>query len=67
MLQNKVINKSKERPLHLIVKSGDKKTLYVIEDYKSIHIMWSDAYQNYIISFKQYRKEIVISTKHFNN
>lgn len=66
MQQSKMNKKSKERPLHLLVKNGDKKTLYVIEDYKSINIMWSDTYQNYIISFKQYRNQVVVSTKHFN-
>ena len=63
---SKISTKSKERPLHLLIKNKDKKVLYVIDDYKSIHIMWSDTYQNYLISFKQYRKEVVVSTKHFN-
>ena len=66
MLQQKVVKKSKERPLHLLVKNGDKKTIYVIEDYNSITIMWSEVYQNYIISFNQFRKRVVVSTKHFN-
>lgn len=61
------MGKVNKRPLHLVIDLGhDKKRVYEIDNYKSLSIMYSDYSNCYLISFTQFHKAMLVSTKHFN-
>ena len=55
-----------KRPLHLLIQNGTIKSVYTIDDYKSLSIQWNNLTSRFLISFKQFGKEHLISTTHFH-
>ena len=55
-----------KRAFRLVTIDKNVKKCYLVDDYKTLTFCYSELTNSYLIGFKQYHRQMLISTKHFH-